>query len=242
MENKLPEFKIALKENPQLINHQDGIGCTLLMYAAMEGRADFITYLLENTANPNLIDMGHNTALHYVSAKHKDSSENKKLLEDIASYVNPPAFVTNMIKNLTDELEKAPTEETYQTSCELLVAHAATAFSKNLQGQTPLHLAESNNHEAIAKMLIDKFGYENLVGIKDNYKKSALDYAKQSNRGWLISLAPDTTQSITQKDNSPVNKSPTSAAAQAASKSLAADLRAQYATPSESISDFKKST
>ncbi|HOJ50144.1 MAG TPA: ankyrin repeat domain-containing protein [Spirochaetota bacterium] len=94
--NRVDMLKVIINDYKLLINQKDNIGRTPLHYAASLGNIEIVKILLENGANPNILDYSNDyrrTALDYTT-----NEEVRKLITNYGgengkySYVNKVAF------------------------------------------------------------------------------------------------------------------------------------------------------
>jgi ankyrin repeat protein len=65
-EGKTDELLIKLSSNPQRINAQDEIGCTVLHYACIHGNRETVRALIENSAD---IDLKNHDGMHRIQTR-----------------------------------------------------------------------------------------------------------------------------------------------------------------------------
>ncbi|CAK4077739.1 unnamed protein product [Aphanomyces euteiches] len=149
------------------IDHQDDSGWTALMSAASSGHVDVVSHLLSIGANANLANKNGQIALHY----HKGRLEIAELLVDATRDINHAD--RSGATPLTKALGGRPAPDVIQ----LLLEHEAKLNTKDVNGNTPLHIALLEGHESIAMMLIEHGADPRAVN-KD--KQSCLDIASRS--------------------------------------------------------------
>ncbi|KAG9400334.1 hypothetical protein AC1031_010547 [Aphanomyces cochlioides] len=122
---------------------------------------------LAEGANANLANENGQIALHY----HKGRLEIAELLVDATRDINHAD--RSGATPLTKALGGRPAPDVIQ----LLLEHEAKLNTKDINGNTPLHIALLEGHESIAMMLIEHGADPRAVN-KD--KQSCLDIASRS--------------------------------------------------------------
>ncbi|KAF0691495.1 Aste57867_17297 [Aphanomyces stellatus] len=149
------------------IDHKDDSGWTALMSAVSAGHVDVASYLLSKGANANLANENGQIALHY----HKGRQEMTELLLDSTSDINKADRCG--ATPLTKALGGRPAPEIIV----MLLDHGAKLNMKDINGNTPLHIALLEGHEGIAALLVEHGADPRAVN-KD--KQSCLDIAPRS--------------------------------------------------------------
>ncbi|OQR92715.1 26S proteasome non-ATPase regulatory subunit [Achlya hypogyna] len=170
------EIAELLADHKSKINHQDDSGWTPLMSAASAGHVEMVSFLLSRGANPNLPNENGQIPLHY----HKGRQEIVELLLDVTSDINKADRSGST--PLTRALGGRPSPDIVT----LFLDHGAKLDTKDIHGNTPLHIAIMEGHGPIARMLIE---YGASVRALNNEKQSCLDVAPRALRLELAAVA-----------------------------------------------------
>ena len=160
------------------VNSKDERSITPLHWAVAFGKSRIINVLLENGADINAIADTFGTPLHWIAARLSlsDKVNIAKLLIEHGADVNSvhhgltPLHLAAMSGNV--DIAK------------VLLENGADA-NVNVQGLTPLHLAASSGYADIVELLL-KHGAD--PSIRDSDGKTALDFARESNRKDVVKI------------------------------------------------------
>ncbi|CAI5720487.1 unnamed protein product [Hyaloperonospora brassicae] len=144
---------------------QDDAGWTPLMSAASAGHAEIVGLLLSSGASAELGNVNGQIPLHY----HRGRREIAELLLDYTADVNHADTTgsTPLMRALGGKPSLAIIAQ--------LVEHGAKVDGRDVDGNTPLHLAISEGHEDIARYLLEHGADPSA---KNNEGKRCVDLAK----------------------------------------------------------------
>ncbi|KAF1332046.1 26s proteasome non-atpase regulatory subunit, partial [Globisporangium splendens] len=133
------------------VNVQDDAGWTPLMSAASAGHVDVVSLLLSHGANANLANENGQIPLHYhravpIGTLHRRTTGNRRT-NALPSCVSP-LCVCLTIEMLFGSVGGAEI-------IALLLDHGARLATRDIGGNTPLHIALAEGHEDIARFLIE---------------------------------------------------------------------------------------
>src|SRR5690349_17958947 len=144
-------------------------GETALMLAIKTGELPIVEMLIKAGANVNTVEKFHNqTPLMYASDAQKNAAEMVKLLLSKGASVKPRALYTDWPSQITSEprAQYRPTggltallyaaRDGCYDCVEALIAAGADVNVPTPEGVTPLMIALDNDHNDVAKLLLDR--------------------------------------------------------------------------------------
>jgi len=202
-DGNLKKVKALLKGNPDLVFNKDTGGLTALHYAAESGYRDVVELLLANNADVNAKDDAGNTRLHLV-AKFGRKDVGELLIAHRAEY---------------DVFDVSAVGDTEKIKA-LLTSNPNLIFSKDKQGETPLHLAAAFGYKDVADLLLTNHAD---VNAKDNNGMTPLHMAAGQDRREVVELLLANKVDVNVKDN--LGKMPLNYAAMKGYEGIAELLR-----------------
>ncbi len=176
IENKLQTVKILLK-NGENINLKNDYGYTPIMTAAGRGRGEIFDFLAKAGADQNQVTYKRqnfglsDSDLFELSVFGGNISIVKKLFK--------PERVNIAFPDTGNSLLHSAVKRCHEEVIELLIENKANLNAVNKLGQTPLHLAASENCFPAAASLFEA-GADPLI--KDKKNKLAYEYGTRSKR------------------------------------------------------------
>jgi ankyrin repeat protein/L-ascorbate metabolism protein UlaG (beta-lactamase superfamily) len=143
----LEKLKILLENNPELVNAQDGRGCTPLHYAAGSGYTAVTVLLLEKGADIKSRDRNGDTPLHYAA-----KGGQKDMIE---------LFLSKGVNvNITDNHGRTPLHHAvsweHKASVKHLLEKGADIKAQDQWGTFPIHYAAFATDKEIVDLLVAK--------------------------------------------------------------------------------------
>ena len=191
------------------VDSRDSEGRTALHYAAMQGKADVVEFLLSRGADVNAKDkdFGFIPLHHAASGGHKDvvemllakgadvNAKDKYGWTPLDSAVYGQKDVAELLiragANVNSKYEWGQTPlmwaatEGYTPMAELLIAKGADINARENNSRTPLHLACLEGNKDVVELLIAKGADMNT---KDNKEQTALSLAKEQGHEEIVEL------------------------------------------------------
>ena len=180
-----------LIDNGGMIDVSDNNGVTPLMIAALWGRLDYLTLLLDARADINIAAKRGRTALHMAA----ESREGAECLKELLAR---GAGINVKTRNRYTPLHIAACNGNTETVNALLDADSIEVSGKTNNGSTALHLGACNGHSDTVKLLL-KAGIE--VKEKDNDGGTALHVAACNGHSETVELLLKAGIEIKEKDN-----------------------------------------
>ncbi|MGB4191065.1 MAG: ankyrin repeat domain-containing protein [Rickettsiales bacterium] len=183
------DLKVLLENNENLLNAQDINGDTLLHHAAMAGKNEIVTSLLDRGADITAVNGNRQSARAVVVG---GSEEAEKCAKAISAKEKQAIFAA--VENGDKDLVK-----------KLLEQNPGLVKEKDGQSRTLLHIAAEKGHADILQAVINakpENARREFADSQDNKGKTALHYASENlHQGVMDELKKVATQSIQDNDN-----------------------------------------
>uniref|UniRef100_H3GHE5 Uncharacterized protein n=1 Tax=Phytophthora ramorum TaxID=164328 RepID=H3GHE5_PHYRM len=179
---RLDVAEFLLEHTQAAVNVQDDAGWTPLMSAASAGHGNIVGLLLSKGADANVPNENGQIPLHY----HRGRQEIAELLLDYTRDVNQADNIGST------PLMRAMGGKPSPGSCDVLMYIVATSSfadiavnTRDVGGNTPLHLAISEGYEDIARFLVENGANPNA---KNKDEQRCVDLAKSAFRAEIQML------------------------------------------------------
>jgi ankyrin repeat protein len=147
-DNNLPEIRLLIKNNPNLVLSKDEDGFTPLHLAAANGYKSMVEFLLSIKADVNAKDNAGSTPLHQAAAADGEHSDIVELL------LARKADVNAADKQGLTPLHYALLADNPDVAIALLKHGANPNVKDNTAGHTPLILAAAKGYKQVTELLL----------------------------------------------------------------------------------------
>ncbi|CAG9312429.1 unnamed protein product [Blepharisma stoltei] len=212
---QVAQLLLEHRANPNIATNS---GHTALHLACERYKSELVEILCENGALPSALDIKHNTPLHILlltpgrdtiardiveillahgarpGQKNSDGNDTlllaaaqgyAKVIQFLLQHNQDPTVVNNFNNNIVHEAALHGHSELVEI---LLAIEVPFLNSKNIEGDTPLHIAVKNNHADVAVALLRKGA---SIQIKNNHGQTVNEIVSQEAKDVFAAKHPD---------------------------------------------------